>query len=151
MFDHTSVIRFLEQIFDVHEPNISPWRRAVCGDLPSAFDFRRRDVASPVLPDTSAYRALSDAQARLPAPVAPASPMMPQQERGMWPARALPYVLAVDDRPLPQGGTLQLEFLNPGKAGVVYQVYARQESERYQTFTVQPGKSLTAQWGGVGP
>ncbi len=151
VFDHTSVIRFLEQIFDVHEPNISPWRRAVCGDLTSAFDFSRRDVASPVLPDTSAYRALSDAQARLPAPVAPASPMMPQQERGMRPARALPYVLAVDDLPLPQGDALQLEFLNPGKAGVVYQVYARQESERYQTFTVQPGKSLTAQWRGVGP
>ena len=26
------------------EPNISPWRRAVCGDLTSAFDFARRDT-----------------------------------------------------------------------------------------------------------
>ena len=69
----------------------------------------------------------------------------------MRPARALPYVLAVDDRAVPDQEALQLDFLNPGKAGVVYQVYARQESERYQTFTVQPGKSLTAQWRGVGP
>ncbi|HEY9028219.1 MAG TPA: phospholipase C, phosphocholine-specific, partial [Burkholderiaceae bacterium] len=33
VFDHTSVIRFLEKRFGVIEPNISPWRRAVCGDL----------------------------------------------------------------------------------------------------------------------
>ncbi|NMK49143.1 phospholipase C, phosphocholine-specific [Achromobacter sp. Bel] len=39
VFDHTSVIRFLEARFGVAEPNISPWRRAVAGDLTSAFDF----------------------------------------------------------------------------------------------------------------
>lgn len=39
VFDHSSVIRFLEQRFGVVEPNISAWRRAVCGDLTSAFDF----------------------------------------------------------------------------------------------------------------
>ncbi|ALU89865.1 non-hemolytic phospholipase C (phosphatidylcholine choline phospho hydrolase) signal peptide protein [Herbaspirillum rubrisubalbicans M1] len=151
VFDHTSVIRFLEQVFDVHEPNISPWRRAVCGDLSTAFDFSRRDALTPVLPDTSAYRALSDAQASLPVPVAPSNPVMPQQERGARLARALPYDLAVHDRVLPAQGSIQLDFLNPGRAGVVYQVYARQDSERYKTFTVEPGKSLSAQWSGVGP
>ncbi|MGH8079115.1 MAG: phosphocholine-specific phospholipase C, partial [Lysobacter sp.] len=39
VFDHTSVIRFLEKRFGVFEPNISPWRRAVCGDLTTAFNF----------------------------------------------------------------------------------------------------------------
>ena len=39
VFDHTSVIRFLEARFGVAEPNISAWRRAVAGDLTSAFDF----------------------------------------------------------------------------------------------------------------
>ncbi len=39
MFDHTSVIRFLEMRFGVAEPNISAWRRAVAGDLTTAFDF----------------------------------------------------------------------------------------------------------------
>ncbi|CAB3909753.1 Non-hemolytic phospholipase C [Achromobacter pulmonis] len=39
VFDHTSVIRFLEARFGVMEPNISAWRRAVAGDLTSAFDF----------------------------------------------------------------------------------------------------------------
>ena len=32
VYDHTSIIRFVEKRFGVHEPNISPWRRAVCGD-----------------------------------------------------------------------------------------------------------------------
>ncbi|WP_055315960.1 alkaline phosphatase family protein, partial [Bordetella pertussis] len=39
VYDHTSVIRLLESRFGVAEPNISPWRRAVCGDLSHAFDF----------------------------------------------------------------------------------------------------------------
>jgi phospholipase C len=30
VFDHTSVLRFLEQWTGVREPNISRWRRAVC-------------------------------------------------------------------------------------------------------------------------
>ncbi len=40
VFDHTSVIRFLETRFEVAEPNVSPWRRAICGDLTTAFDFK---------------------------------------------------------------------------------------------------------------
>ena len=39
VFDHTSVIRFLEARHGVMEPNISAWRRAVAGDLTSALDF----------------------------------------------------------------------------------------------------------------
>ena len=35
LHDHTSVIRFLEVRFGVMEPHISPWRRAVTGDLTS--------------------------------------------------------------------------------------------------------------------
>ena len=43
VFDHTSILQFLEKFLtkktgkQVSEPNISPWRRAVCGDLTSAF------------------------------------------------------------------------------------------------------------------
>jgi len=39
VFDHTSLIRFIEARFGVHEPNISPWRRRTCGDLTTAFRF----------------------------------------------------------------------------------------------------------------
>ena len=56
--DHTSVIQFLEKWTaalgkPAISPNISAWRRKVCGDLTEAFDF-----ASPVygLPDLPGYR-----------------------------------------------------------------------------------------------
>ncbi|MBH9710712.1 alkaline phosphatase family protein, partial [Burkholderia contaminans] len=39
VFDHTSVLRFLEARFGVAEKNISAYRRAVLGDLTSAFNF----------------------------------------------------------------------------------------------------------------
>ena len=49
-FDHTSLIRFIEARFGVDEPNLTPWRRAVCGDRP---DHGRRH---PVVVDvTDAY------------------------------------------------------------------------------------------------
>ena len=51
VFDHSSVIRFLETRFGFHEPNISPWRRAVCGDLTSAFDFAGSEPTPATLPD----------------------------------------------------------------------------------------------------
>src|SRR5256884_7989472 len=35
VFDHTSLIRFVERRFGVLEPNITPWRRAVAGDRKS--------------------------------------------------------------------------------------------------------------------
>src|SRR6185436_3413430 len=43
VFDHTSVIKFIEKPFNnplLVESNITPWRRAVVGDLTSAFDFK---------------------------------------------------------------------------------------------------------------
>jgi phospholipase C len=45
--DHTSVLRFLETWTGVREPNISAWRRAICGDLTGCFDFGRRSLRSP--------------------------------------------------------------------------------------------------------
>ncbi len=39
VFDHTSLIQFIEARFGVYEPNISAWRRQTCGNLTSAFRF----------------------------------------------------------------------------------------------------------------
>ena len=55
-FDHTSLIRFIEARFGVDEPNITPWRRAVCGDLTSAFDFESASDRVPPLPSVAAYK-----------------------------------------------------------------------------------------------
>ncbi len=43
VFDHTSILQFLEKRFGVQEPNISPYRRAVCGDLTTAFNFKNTE------------------------------------------------------------------------------------------------------------
>ncbi|HXW45094.1 MAG TPA: alkaline phosphatase family protein [Streptosporangiaceae bacterium] len=50
-FDHTSVIRLLEQLTGVFNPNISAWRRATVGDFTSALG-QYPSWRIPRLPDT---------------------------------------------------------------------------------------------------
>jgi phospholipase C len=64
VFDHTSQLRFLEQITGVTETNISRWRRESVGDLTSAFDFGHGGKAAPVLPDTNRDFNLAQYEAR---------------------------------------------------------------------------------------
>jgi phospholipase C len=52
LFDHTSVLRFLETLFGAEVPNLSAWRRATVGDLTSAFNFKNPDQSIPTLPST---------------------------------------------------------------------------------------------------
>ncbi|GJH01615.1 hypothetical protein CBA19C8_13680 [Paraburkholderia terrae] len=116
VFDHTSVIRFIESRFGVHEPNITAWRRAVCGDLTTAFDFRTPDAKMPPLPDTSNYKSMADNQcATQPAPTVPAVPgAIDPQETGIRFARALPYELHVNGKVDEKANSLTIEFGNTG-------------------------------------
>ena len=41
VFDHTSILRFLEARFGAEVPNLSEWRREVTGDLTSAFQLHQ--------------------------------------------------------------------------------------------------------------
>jgi phospholipase C len=50
VFDHTSILRFLETRFGAEVPNLSSWRRGVTGDLTSAFNFATPDTSVPSLP-----------------------------------------------------------------------------------------------------
>src|ERR1700751_3321753 len=52
LFDHTSVLRFLETRFGAEVPNLSAWRRAAGGDLTSALNFKKPDLSIPNLPST---------------------------------------------------------------------------------------------------
>src|ERR1039457_1371941 len=47
LFDHTSVLRFLETRFGAEVPNLSAWRRATVGDMTSAFNFTKTDTSIP--------------------------------------------------------------------------------------------------------
>ena len=94
VFDHTSVIQFLEVWTKAIGkpavcPNISDWRRTVCGDLTSTLDFTKPVFGMPQLPDTTATIGLA-ACGPLPNP-SPTDNALPTQEPGTRPARALPY------------------------------------------------------------
>jgi phospholipase C len=52
LFDHTSVLRFLETRFGAEVPNLSAWRRATVGDLTSALNLKKVDQSIPSLPST---------------------------------------------------------------------------------------------------
>jgi len=45
VFDHTSILKFIERRWGVHCPNISDWRRQTVGDLTSAFNFAAPDAS----------------------------------------------------------------------------------------------------------
>ena len=53
LFDHTSLLRFLETRFGAEVPNLSAWRRATVGDLTSTFNFTKPDASVPSLPSTA--------------------------------------------------------------------------------------------------
>jgi phospholipase C len=84
LFDHTSVLQFLEQFTGVREANISDWRRATFGDLSAAFRFNDVTKKPPDLPDTTGPATLAKYEAdKLPKPVLPsAAQQPPQQEKG---------------------------------------------------------------------
>jgi phospholipase C len=109
-FDHTSVIRFMETRFGVHEPNISPWRRAICGDLTGAFDFSHKDVKKVPLPDTDGYQPPDKDRHPDYVPTPPANPALPKQERGLRPARPLKYAATVDGSADTAAGKFTLTF-----------------------------------------
>ncbi|TMD02887.1 MAG: phospholipase [Chloroflexi bacterium] len=53
VFDHTSLLRFIETRFGAEVPNLTAWRRSAVGDLTSAFDFAAPDASVPALPQPS--------------------------------------------------------------------------------------------------
>jgi len=126
VFDHTSVLRFLETWTGVAEPNISAWRRSICGDLTSCFDFASVNTTIPLLPDTAALRKEADLlDPVLPKPGTPAvgQQQVPVQEAGTAPARATGY------QPLANveltGGKIALHLRNEGETALQLAIYPR--------------------------
>jgi phospholipase C len=119
VFDHTSVLRFLETFFaqksgnPIRETNISDWRRTICGDLSSAFrPFHGEKIRFPVPLEREAFLAeINQAQYRpVPSDFRKLGPQDVEklgdrdrpvgigtvQEPGVRPSCALPYDLSVD-------------------------------------------------------
>jgi phospholipase C len=151
VFDHTSLIRFIERRFSsecggLREPNITPWRRAVVGDLTSAFDFHKPDTTVVSLPSTISYEP-PDAEVYPDyRPVPPAVGTLPKQEPGVRPARALPYELDVVGKLEAQDGSLQLRFGNSGLAAAVFQVRSGEGDAGPWTYTVGAHEHTRDSW-----
>ena len=148
VFDHTSVGRFLEKRFGIKVDSISPWHRAISGDLTTAFDFARpNDPRFPDLPDQSNWQASDAHQKTLPAPTAPATPQPLFQETGVRYSRALPYILHANAQVDVNKGKVRLLFVNTGFEGAVFHVYDKTHLDRIpKRYTVEAGQMLDDEW-----
>ncbi|WP_409483667.1 phosphocholine-specific phospholipase C [Arsenicicoccus dermatophilus] len=141
-FDHTSIIRFMERRFGVHEPQITPWRRAVFGDLTSAFDVAKEPAKAPALMDVSSWAPRDRLRHPDYKPVPPAVGAMPRQEPGTRPARPLGYALDVQELPLKQ--SLSLQITNAGRLGATLQARILAPAGDPHSYTVESHKQLVA-------
>ncbi|MGC4072275.1 MAG: phospholipase C, phosphocholine-specific [Nibricoccus sp.] len=148
VFDHTSVGRFLEKRFGITVPAISPWHRAVCGDLTSAFDFENpNEAAFPAMPKIVDMAGALAAAAQRPKPDAPEVHEALFQEPGVRQSRATPYELHVEARFQRHDDAITLVFRNTGAMGAVFHVYDKLHLDRIpRRYTVEAGKSLDDQW-----
>jgi phospholipase C len=177
VFDHTSVLQFLEKFVShktgkiIEESNISRWRRAVCGDLTSAFQstaemdtgglrFLPRDsfveeINRAQFKDLPAgYRVLSAAEIEQIRRNPRDSSTMPCQEPGVRRSSPLPYELAVDGGLSADRARFAIHFAAGKKrfgdrsAGAPFTVYARTSKDDLQVrnYAVEAGESLADSW-----
>ena len=132
VFDHTSVVQFIEHLFThrtgrpLVEPNVSAWRRAVCGDLTSAFvpasashptslSFPERDAFIEQIHKAKfkdhprGFRPLTAEEVANARDDRSNAEFMPRQEPGTRPSCPLPYELSVNAKPA-EDGALVVEF-----------------------------------------
>jgi phospholipase C len=169
VFDHTSVIQFIEKRFGVTESHITPWRRAISGDLTSALNFRVADPRPPKLPNTDSFVSFVSGGALTPVTQAtieagkqpaanipitvPAVQTMPTQEPGLRLARALPYRLRADATVDIAAQTVSIAFENDGTVGAFFHVRSAEGAENSGKgtgpwgYTVDPAKRvLSDRW-----
>jgi phospholipase C len=177
VFDHTSVLQFLEKLLShkmgrpVEEPNISQWRRTVCGDLTSAFQVYDGEQSG--LPPAAECSAVVEAIHRAKFKEVPsgfkvlthdeidqirrdpqASPLIPRQEPGVRRSSPLPYELHVDGILDAERNRFVIRFEAGDKqfgrraAGSPFVVYARtrRDAVEVRDYAVAAGSSVEDSW-----
>jgi len=153
VFDHTSTLQFLETFLSektgktIKEPNISDWRRTVCGDLSSVFrpyngetipapEFLPRDqfvegihkAKFKKLPDD--FKILTADEIAYINKAPHLSPYMPKQEKGIKPSCPLPYQLYADGKLSADKKSFEMKFtasnevFGKSASGSPFNVYA---------------------------
>jgi phospholipase C len=133
LYDHTSMLRFLETWTGVKADNITAWRRTLSGDLTTAFDFAHPDFSIPNLPDTVPLINQSDQEESFP-PIttpAPGDQVMPAQEAGHRPHRPANHQAHADVTLNRSSGAVTATLSNIGNVGTSLAVYP----DRFQAFT----------------
>jgi phospholipase C len=177
VFDHTSVLQFLETFLThktgtkVEEPNISRWRRTVCGDLTSAFQSFHGDKVATLEPPPrdafieqihraqfkdlpAGYHALTSEEIEQIRGNPGASPLLPRQEAGVRRSCALPYELAVEGELNNERTHFTIRFearkelFGARSAGSPFTVFARTASGEMQirSYAVAAGEHLEDSW-----
>lgn len=179
VFDHTSTLQFLEKFLSqktgkkIAEPNISEWRRTVCGDLTSAFrPYNGEEIPNPAflskdetmegihkaqfkkVPDD--FRILSAAEIETINKAPHTSPYMPKQEPGIRQSCPLPYQLYADGQLSPDKKTFRIKFtaddkaFGKGASGSPFNVYAPgnylNEDVRTWAYAAKAGDTLNDEW-----
>jgi phospholipase C len=178
--DHSSMLMFLEDFVahktgkQVIEENISPWRRAISGNLTSCFrdhdakepklDYLNRDKFVTGIREAkdkevpSNYTKLSASQIADINANHPRSQFMSHQEPGVRPSCALPYELYAEGQLSADRSTFTLrlkagnEVHGTRSAGAPFNVYLRNlkhpsgETMRSATYAVKAGDSLVQQF-----
>ena len=179
VFDHTSTLQFLENFLSkktgkaVKEPNISDWRRTVCGDLTSVFrPYKGDEIPAPEFLAKNAFaesihkakfKKLPDDFKLLTADEIAqinndhlSSPYMPKQETGIKRSSALSYQLYANGKLSADKQSFQLKFTASdevfGKAanGSPFSVYApgkyQDDNVRTWAYTAKAGDTLADEW-----
>jgi phospholipase C len=142
VFDHTSILRFLEIWTGVSEPNISAWRRQVCGDLTSAFDFAHPDNSPPPLPVPDGSNGLATEAS------GSSSQSVTAQEAGTRMSMPLPYQPNANASINGAARRFGITLTNSGTASVHFSVHANADpAELPRPYDVRPRSATTDSFG----
>lgn len=173
VFDHTSSLRFLENFLSkkfnkkIQEPNISAWRRTICGDLTSVFrtDNGEQLVKPEFLAKEEFVESIHKAQFKNPPSNfkklsasdlesmqsnAARPSFLPVQEKGTRPACSIPYELYAEGKLNKEKTAFEVEFHCGNKifgseaAGSPFQVYSNLPGIR--DYAVKAGDKIRDQW-----
>lgn len=170
VFDHTSILMFLEKFLshktgkEIKETNISAWRRTICGDLTSTFTpYNGENYTLPKFVEhdpfvesihkakfrdlPSGYHVLTSGEIQQANSLSTPS-VLPRQEKGTRPSRALPYEIYVDGKVKPDG-TFEIKFesrkdsFGALAAGAPFHVYSYASRFANRSYAVSEGDVIT--------
>ncbi|MDR6159734.1 phospholipase C [Chryseobacterium sp. SLBN-27] len=151
--DHTSVLMFLEKFIykkfnkNVTVNNISDWRRAICGDLTSAFNSSNIKIPEMNYLDQKEYAKTINSAKNKPLPHLKwyaenelNNNILAVQERGIKPSNALPYNFHVN---LEDGKIMMKNLKEKAVPLIIYDRTKFEEDDFYFSYTLYAKQELS--------